>query len=319
MTARLPDLASERLGARIVAASDAFFGPAENLLKAGDPVREPDRYTDSGKWMDGWETRRRRGPGQDWVVVRLGIPGIVRQVVVDTRHFKGNHPESATVEGCWFEGESEGEWSTLVPRSPLEADAENEFAVTAAASVTHVRLTIHPDGGVARLRVRGQAAPRRERATGGGPPVDLAAIGSGGLVLACSDEFFSAPEHLLMPGRAASMADGWETRRRRGPGHDWVVVRLGGRGRIVRAEIDTHWFKGNYPESASIDVADAPDSADPVDLPWRTILPRTRLGADAEHVFAPPVLKPAIGTHARLSIHPDGGVARLRLFGEILQ
>jgi allantoicase len=319
---RYPNLASERLGGRAVHANDEFFAPKENLVAAGAPIFDPDRYTDRGKWMDGWETRRRRQPGNDWCVVRLGIPGRIRGVVVDTRHFKGNHPESASIEACEIADEpgswDAAPWETLVERSPLAPDGPNEFPVEDDRRWTHVRLSIFPDGGVARLRVHGEATPDWADLVAQGP-VDLAAIEHGGRVLAASDEFFSAPENLLMPGASTGMHDGWETRRRRGPGHDWVVIRLGRRGRIARVEIDTHHFKGNYPESASLEVADAPEAGDalPVESAWTEVLALTRLDPDDTHAFAPPRIQPADATHARLRIYPDGGVSRLRVYGEI--
>ena len=321
---KYPDLASAALGGRAVYANDDFFAPVERLVEEGPAVFDPDRYTDRGKWMDGWESRRRREPGNDWAVVRLGVAGIVRGVVIDTRHFKGNHPESASVEAAALKDEpsswEELAWTPLVPRQPLEPDAPNAFAANDGRAWTHVRLSIYPDGGVARLRVHGEAAPDWEVIAREGP-ADLAAVVHGGLVLAASDEFFSAPLHLLLPGHSRGMHDGWETRRRRGAGHDWVVIRLGRRGRISRVEIDTHHFKGNFPESASVEIADlpgAPAGAVPEDASWRELVPRTRLGPDAAHAFDVDDDVSATATHVRLRIYPDGGVARLRVVGEVL-
>ncbi|HUP18421.1 MAG TPA: allantoicase [Gemmatimonadota bacterium] len=322
---RWPDLADRRVGGTTVAANDEFFAPKDRLVEPGPPEFRPDEYTDRGKWMDGWETRRRRDPGHDWCVVRLGAPGVVHGVVVDTRHFRGNHPEAASVEGARLEIEPlkwedpAVEWVPLVPRSPLAGDAENGFRVDVDRTWTHVRLSIFPDGGVARLRVHGEARPDWDllARTGRAGGIELAAIPRGGAVMACSDEFFGAPGNLLLPGDAQGMWDGWETRRRRGPGHDWVVVRLGHRARIERVEIDTRHFKGNYPESARLEAIDAPDAAagPPADAPWRETLPRTRLLPDDVHPFEAPELTPVEATHVRLSIFPDGGVARLRVFG----
>ncbi len=326
---RWPDLASARLGGRALAASDEFFAPKERLLRAEPPEWRPDEYTDRGKWMDGWETRRRRGAGHDWVVVRLGVPGEIRGVDVDTTHFKGNHPESAEVEACAIETEpADGAWEsvgwrTIVPRAPLTPDAPNPFPVESPDTWSHVRLAIHPDGGVARLRVHGVARPDWGRLAVGGP-VDLALLAHGGRIVATSDAFFGAASNLLSPGPSSGMFDGWETRRRRGPGHDWVVVALGRRGRIVRVEIGTRYFRGNYPESASLEAVDAPGADDPeaeLELldesgAWSEILPRVGLEPDADHAYEPPELRPALATHVRLRIYPDGGISRLRLFGE---
>ncbi|HET6637697.1 MAG TPA: allantoicase [Gemmatimonadota bacterium] len=322
----LPDLASHRLGGSAIAANDEFFAPKENLLLQADATFEPGRYTDRGKWMDGWETRRRREPGNDWCVVRLGVPGVVRGVVVDTAHFRGNHPESASVDGVRLDVEparwDDVAWEPLVPRSPLAGDAKNTFGVAGGRLCTHVRLSIFPDGGVARLRVHGEPVPDWEALAGVDGAVEVAAIPRGGSVVASSDAFFGAPHHLLLPDDSEGMWDGWETRRRRGPGNDWVVIRLGHRARIERIEIDTRHFKGNYPESARVEAIDA-EGKDAVDLArndagWREILQRYRLGPDRGHVFEPPTLLSADATHLRLSIYPDGGVARLRVYGSLL-
>ena len=322
----LPDLASRRMGGSAVAANDEFFASKENLLLEGDAAFEPGRYTDRGKWMDGWETRRRREPGNDWCVVRLGIPGVVRGVIVDTAHFRGNHPESASVEGVRLDVEparwDDVEWAPLVSRSPLEGDTKNAFAAGEARLCTHVRLSIFPDGGVARLRVHGEPAPDWEALAGMDGAVEVAAIPRGGSVVASSDEFFGAPHHLLLPDDSEGMWDGWETRRRRGSGNDWVVVRLGHRARVERIEIDTRHFKGNYPESARVEAIDANGAGAAQlardDAGWREILPRTKLAADCAQAFEAPALSPADATHVRLSIYPDGGVARLRVYGALL-
>ena len=323
----LPDLASRALGGRAIAANDEFFAPKENLVVETEPVFDADRYTDRGKWMDGWETRRRREPGNDWCVVELGVPGIVRGVVVDTAHFRGNHPESASVEAVRIGSTAERweslAWEALVPRSPLTGDNRNVFRVDDGRTWSHLRLSIFPDGGVARLRVHGEAVPDWERIAGASDhgDVEVAAVTRGGMVLSSSDEFFGAPHHLLLPGEPEGMWDGWETRRRRGPGNDWVVVRLGRRTEIETIEIDTRHFKGNFPESARVEAIDAADAttgeliADGVG--WREVLPRTRLRPDVRHRFEPPALASMVATHVRLSIFPDGGVARLRVLGKL--
>jgi allantoicase len=324
---RLPgliDLAAARVGGRAVAANDDFFAPKENLLQPGRGVFVEGRYTDRGKWMDGWETRRRREPGYDWCVVRLGIPGVIRAVTVDTNHFRGNFPESCSLDAAAAEDDPTANavaglpWREIVPRTRLEGHAENRFGVTDAARATHVRLNIFPDGGVARLRIWGEARPDWRALRAAGQPVDLIAAAHGGVPLAASDEFFSEPLNLLMPDTPADMSDGWETRRRRGPGHDWVVIRLGHRGVASALELDTTHFKGNFPDGASLDGCDTPDvppdRAPGPEAGWRELLPRTKLRADARHRFD--LSAAAAISHVRLNIYPDGGVARLRLYGE---
>jgi allantoicase len=319
------DLAAVRLGGTVLLANDEFFAPKENLLKPEKPVWREGEYTDRGKWMDGWETRRRRVPGHDWCLIRLGVPAVVHGVVVDTSFFKGNYPEHCSLEACSVDGEvnaealAEGlgvEWTELLSRSALRGDAENSFAIAHRGRVTHLRFNIYPDGGVARLRVYGE--PVRDPRLRPGVPADLAALANGGLVVGCSDMFFGHRHNLILPGRSTHMGDGWETRRRRGPGYDWIIVRLAARGTIERIEVDTDHFKGNAPESCSVEICDVPTlTADEMSGGggrWTSLLPRTSLQADAQHRFE---LSGGPATHARLAIYPDGGIARLRLFGTV--
>ena len=321
----LVDVASARLGGQVLLANDEFFAPKENLLKPSKPEWREDEYTDRGKWMDGWETRRRRTPGHDWCLIRLALPAVVRGVVVDTSFFRGNYPEQCSLEACAADPDSDAdalaatgvEWSEILPRAPLRGDAENPLPITHDARVTHLRLNIYPDGGVARLRVYGEPAP----AVGLGPgsEADLAALENGGLVVGCSDMFFGNRHHLIYPGRSTHMGDGWETRRRRGPGHDWILVRLAARGVIGRIEVDTDHFKGNAPESCSLEICDAagvaPERLAADAVRWSALLPRTPLEPDARYAVEVSSAGPA--THARLAIYPDGGIARLRLFGRV--
>jgi len=316
----LPDLASERLGGAALAANDEFFAPKENLIRQTDPAWKEGLFTDRGKWMDGWETRRRRTPGHDWCLLRLGAPGILRGVVVDTTHFKGNHPERCSLEACALPGAPDLErltaretrWVTVLPESKLEADARNLFAVDAPWRFTHLRLNVFPDGGVARLRAHGEALPDWVALARAGGEIDLAALEHGGRVVACSDMFFGSRHNLILPGTGRDMGDGWETRRRRGPGHDWTILRLGAEARIRRIEVDTTHFKGNAPESCSLEGSRAQDASEG---DWTELLSRTPLQPHARHRFEDEVRVPGPVTHVRFNIHPDGGVSRLRLFG----
>jgi allantoicase len=315
---QLVNLASERLGAAVLAANDDFFAPKENLVRDSAAVFREGEYTDRGKWMDGWETRRRREPGYDWAIVRLALPGVLRGVVVDTAHFKGNYPESCSIEACEAPAELGGAaWTEILPKTPLAGDRENPFPVTSGGRSTHLRLNIFPDGGVARLRAFGLVLPDWDRAAREGV-VDLAAIENGGLVVAASDMFFGSRHNLILPGRGRDMSDGWETRRRRGPGHDWAIVKLGRPGTIRAVEVDTIHFKGNAPGSCSIDVAAASGAAEgelpASDSAWRPLLPQTPLRPHALHRFEGEIRDAGEATHARLSIYPDGGVSRLRLY-----
>lgn len=306
------DLASERLGASVLYATDDYFAEKENLLKQATPVWKEHEYTDRGKWMDGWESRRKRTPGHDFAIIRLGAPGVVRGVVVDTSFFRGNYPAECSIEACAARMETPHEeltgWIEILPKSALRGDSQNEFAVESPFAFTHLRLHIYPDGGVARLRVHGEVVPDWIRAGGLDRELDLAAAEHGGQVLSCSDMFFGPKHNLIMPGRAHNMSDGWETRRRRGPGHDWVIVQLACEANVRRVEIDTNHFKGNYPDTASLDVSRDGES-------WEELLPRTKLLADTRHVFIDELAARGPATHVRLNVYPDGGVARLRVHG----
>jgi allantoicase len=323
----LADLASARVGGRAIAASDEFFAPKSNLLKPERAIFVPGRLTSRGKWMDGWESRRRRTPGHDWCVVALGMRGVIRGVNVDTSHFTGNHPAGCSVEGldstrsprkslCAAEG---APWTVLLEESALAGDCDNLFAIASDRPWTHVRLNIFPDGGVARLRVYGVVTVDWRSVAGRNRTVDLASIRNGGLVLGASDMHFGARDNIIMPGRAVNMGDGWETRRRRGPGHDWAIVQLATAGVVSRIEIDTNHFKGNFPESASIEGCLAPAAT--LDLlqseRWREILPRTPLRPHHPHFFSRGLANAGPVSHVRLNIFPDGGISRLRVYGTV--
>jgi len=341
----LVDLAVAELGGRALGASDEFFAGADNLLQAGRAIFVAGKFTDRGKWMDGWESRRKRTSGRetahDWCVVALGAPGEVVGFDIDTQHFVGNHPPFASVEGLWVPDAADGAaalpallaregWVALLEQSPLRPDAQNLFAALARGPVSHLRLNVFPDGGVARFRAFGRVHPRwdsapeldEEARAHVAPELrDLAALLNGGLTLACSDAFFGPMNNLLLPGRPADMGGGWETRRRRGPGYDWILVKLGARGAPAVVEVDTRHFKGNFPDRCSLEAIDAPAGARITELvgsdAWRPLVPEAKLRADARHFFtvADVGSKTPSVTHVRLNIFPDGGVARLRLWG----
>ena len=256
----LPDLASRLLGGGVVAASDELFAEKENLVKPGAPVFATEEYGNRGKVYDGWETARRREGGHDHAVVRLGVPGIVHGVVVDTAFFRGNYPPQISVEAVGAEGYPSPDelavldWQTLVPPAGAQGDTANAYPVADRRRWTHVRLSIYPDGGVARFRVHGVAQPDPRFLAG---TVDLAAMEHGGLVVGCSDAFYASASNLILPGRAASTGEGWENARRRGPGHDYVILALAAPGALHNIEVDTSCFVGNAPGWAGLAAADA--------------------------------------------------------------
>lgn len=316
----LVDLAAERLGGAVLFANDEFFAPKENLLKASQPIFIEGKYTDLGKWMDGWETRRRRTPGFDWCIVRLGLPGIIRGVIVDTSFFRGNYPEQCSIEACTLDGQPtveqlldpQNQWVEILPLAQLKGDSQNPFELHHEQRFTHLRLKIYPDGGVARLRVFGEVVPDWD-ALARRDEIDLAAVEHGALVLSCSDMFFGHRHNLIMPGRALNMSDGWETKRRRGPGFDWVVIKLACQGQVKRVEVDTSWFKGNFPDTCSLEACHATGNLDAAE--WQTLLEQAKLQAHTRHHYEKELKQLDSITHVRFNIFPDGGVSRLRIFG----
>jgi allantoicase len=308
-------LASARVGGRAIATNDDFFAPKSNLVKPEPAIFIPGKFTARGKWMDGWESRRRRTPGHDWCVVQLGMRGVIRGVNVDTSHFTGNYPSHCSIEAM----DAREPWGELLRQSPLRGNGDNFFDIHDERAWTHVRLNIFPDGGVARLRVYGDVHVDWTKAARTSGVVDLASIKNGGLVIGASDMHFGAKDNMIMPGRAKNMGDGWETRRRRGPGYDWAIVRLGARGIISKIEIDTNHFKGNYPESASVEGCwfTGGMGLGPAEDHWMEILPRSKLGPNRRHMFAKELLNVGAVTHVRLNIYPDGGVSRFRVYGTV--
>lgn len=316
--ANLIDLASDRLGGEALLCSDDFFASVDNLVKDAEPEFDPDAYYERGKVMDGWESRRRRTPGHDWAIVRLGVEGELQGVDIDTAFFMGNHGPFASLEACNVPADTsaealrdEVEWTEILPQVPLQRGSHNLFAVSQPGPWTHLRLRMFPDGGIARLRAYGVPKQRTSAER-----VDLAALANGGRPVACSDMFFSPMSNLISPGDPENMGQGWESRRRRDDGYDWIVVKLGVPGHIDEALLDTMHFKGNYPDRAWLEGIwwpDAPDSDVLRAEGWQTVLPAKKLRAHHKHSFDLGGAGPF--THVRLNIAPCGGVARMRLWG----
>jgi len=330
--AHLINLADEALGAQALVCSDDFFASMHHLVKPGRGEFDPDAYGERGKIMDGWESRRKRETGYDWCILKLGAPGVVRLLDIDTNHFLGNHPPYASVEGTHAPMDATPEqlasatWTSVLQQVPLRSGSQNIFASHSAETLTHLRLNIFPDGGVARLRAYGDVAAQwdapsdPELAKHAQPgEVDLAAVRNGGLALACSDSFFGPMNNLLLPGRSVNMGGGWETRRRRSPGSDWIVVRLGAPGTPTALELDTNHFKGNFPARASVELAHAPGASltelVAPEFEWTPLLGETALSAHTRHFFRDELSAVGPATHVRLSIYPDGGISRMRVLG----
>ena len=323
------DLASEKLGGKALICSDDFFAEKENLLKPGRGIFIADKYTDRGKWMDGWESRRKRTEGHDWCVIRLAASGIIHGLDIDTNFFLGNHPPFASVDGANVETEDWNfnpetiKWEEILPRSPLQPGSQNFFEIKKQNVFTHLRLNIFPDGGIARLKVYGEIF-KDWKLSNNEDQTDLAAAINGGRSILCNDMFFSHMNNLIMPGKGINMGDGWETKRNRKPGNkDWVIVRLAHKGFIEQVLIDTCHFKGNFPDSFMIEgcniTLDKEIKLDSPEIKWDLILIQTKLQADHEHYFKEEIKENGPFTHVRLTIFPDGGISRMRLFGKITE
>ena len=319
------NLASPRLGANIIEVSDDFFGAAERMLNDAPPIFFPDRYDEHGKWMDGWESRRRRQGGHDHCIVQLGAKGVLSGFEVNTRFFTGNHPPFVSIEGALIDGlpDENTAWTEIVGKSDLQPDTQNLFPVDDDRPYNILRINILPDGGVARFRVWGTPVCEWKRQDPAGHH-ELSAIVNAGRVVGYSDAHYGDPWIILTPGRGQNMGDGWETRRRRGPGNDWIVIALGAAGHAKKIEIDTAHFKGNYPDRCTIQAGRMEDATDAdvvaASEDWPVLLDEQKLQMDHIHDFEGAAISD-IGaiTHIRLNIFPDGGVSRVRIFGPLAQ
>ena len=320
--AGLINLADESLGARALWANDEFFAAKERMLSRGEPVSKLGTFDAHGQWMDGWETRRRRVPGHDACIVRLAYPGVIKLIDLDTRYFTGNYPPKASVEATNDDNPTADttRWTTILPASALGGDRHNPFPISAAGTWRALKLNIFPDGGVARFRVYGVVTADWNQ-VGADEVIDLFAIERGGVALEANDQHYGHIGNLNRPGRGVNMGDGWETRRRREPGSDWVIVRLGHPGTIEAVEIDTAHFRGNFPDRVSLQAAmaqrRASDASEAESAKWPMLLSEQPLRADAQHRFQSELANLGPVSHVRMNIHPDGGVSRLRLFGKI--
>lgn len=317
------NLASAKLGAKAIDCSDDFFAPMQRMLQDSDPIFIDDKYDENGKWMDGWESRRKRVPGHDWCIVQLARPGVIHGIEIETTHFTGNYAPAASIEACFCESGqplADQKWHPLLAKTELKGDEHHSFSLDPTAIVTHIKLHIYPDGGIARLRLYGK--PRVDwQSIESDQLVDLAASLNGGVALECNDQHYGDIRNLLTPGRGENMGDGWETRRRRTPGNDWVTIALAHPGVVKKIEIDTAHFKGNYPDRCDIrgalisDVASCDISKSSEN--WPSVLPEVKLAADKQHHFESELVDIGPISHVRLNIYPDGGISRLRLWSQI--
>lgn len=319
------NLADPRLGALAIAASDEFFAPLSRMLSPEPAVFIPGKYDANGKWMDGWETRRKRSEGHDWALIKLARRGTVRGFDVDTSHFTGNYAPAISIEATDCASDdpaalAAANWTTILAATTLAGNSHHLLQIAASQAWSHLRIHIYPDGGVARLRVYGQPIGVFD-ASAPETIYDLAAAENGGRAIAWNDAHFGAVANLILPGRGVNMGDGWETRRRREPGNDWCILQLGAPGIIERIEVDTAHFKGNYPDRFSLQAARMEGGTDQSivtqSMFWPQLIGEQKLSMDASHIFNDELANPGPVSHVRLNIFPDGGVSRLRLWGKV--
>ena len=317
----LVNLASPKMGTKILAFSDDFFGEVTRMLNDKDPIFIEDKYDNHGKWMDGWESKRRRDGGNDWAIIKLGSAGIISKIEIDTSYFTGNFPPFFSLYGIYSETEpdKDSNWTTLIDKTSLIGDCKNNFELNLKETLNFIRLQIFPDGGVARIRLFGEVKYNWKQFNSD-EIIELSSLKLGGSILAYNNAHYGDVSALLSDGRGKTMGDGWETRRRREPGNDWIIIKLAQKGNIEKIEIDTAHFKGNYPDRASIQATSIDKNITTKDLiqnseNWNIILNETKLSADNIHKYKINSNSKNEATHIRLNIYPDGGVSRLRIFG----
>ena len=317
----LINLASPKLGSLGVKANDEFFAPLKRMLLDNEPIFIPDKYDDHGKWMDGWETKRRRVPGNDWCLIKLGSPGIIKEIDVNTKFFTGNYPPKASIEGIYSESEpdiDDKKWLNILEKVDLDGDKINKFGVKKKNIVNWIKVNIYPDGGIARLRLWGDVYQNWDNFDNN-KIIEISALKNCGKIISYNNAHYGDVSALLSEGRGKNMGDGWETRRRREPGNDWIIIELGKKARLEEVEVDTAFFKGNFPESCSVEGVNADGNIENIEnLDWTPIISKTALKADTIHkIKIENKYKQTIFSHVRLNIFPDGGVSRFRVYGFI--
>jgi len=316
------DLAQERLGSKIVYKTDEFFAKAVRIINSKDPVFIPNKFDNHGKWMDGWETRRKRKKGHDYLIIRLGKEGRISKVNLDTSHFNGNQPDFASIEACYSKKNipsNRVKWKTILKKKKTKANSHNIFNIKNRSVFTHIKLNIFPDGGIARLRLYGEIAT--DKIIFSKKIINLSSLLNGASIIACNNEHFGKAENILAPGKGKNMGDGWETRRSRGKNFDWIIFKCVA-GQINNIQIDTHHFKGNYPDMCSVQVAYLNGKKNTKTIiskskKWKVLLNKTKLQAHKSHNFYNKIIRKSKINYIRINIFPDGGISRVRVFGKV--
>ena len=324
ISGKMINLADPKIGSKVIFRTDEFFAPAHRILKTDNPIFKEGLFDKHGKWMDGWETRRRRSKGYDYLILKLGKPGRIFNVDIDTTHFNGNQPTYASVDGCFSKNKpnKNTKWFTVFSKKKLGPNKNHNFASKNRSIFNYIRLNIFPDGGVARIRLYGKI--NMENINLNKKNINLTSVLNGASIIGCNNEHFGRAENIIAPGKAKNMGDGWETRRSRGKNFDWLIIKFGKSGLIKKLEIDTHHFKGNYPDTCSIQTAYIAKNVSNNFIvrnskKWKYILNKSKLSANKKHVFKKFLLRRNKENLLRINIYPDGGISRIRAFGNFVK
>ena len=320
----LVDLAQTRLGSKIIFKTDDFFASANRIINPAPPIFKEGTFDKHGKWMDGWETRRRRRKGHDYLIIKLGKPGRISKVDIDTSHFSGNHPAQASLQACYSNKRIPGKnsrWITILKKKTTKATSHHFFSIKNKSVFTHIKLNIYPDGGVARLRIYGSIAT--EKINFGKKIINLSSVLNGASIIACNNQHFGKAENILAPGHGKNMGDGWETRRSRGKNFDWLILKCAKAGKINTIQIDTHHFKGNYPDMCSLQAVYFPGKISSNSIvkksrKWKLLLNKVKLSANKKHNFRNRLMSKNKINYIRINIFPDGGISRFRAMGRVI-
>ena len=324
ISAKMINLADPRIGSKIIYKTDDFFADANRILNVSPPVFKDGLFDKHGKWMDGWETRRRRSKGFDYLILKLGKPGKIFDIDIDTTHFNGNQPTHASVEGCFSKNKpsKKTKWLHLLGKKRLGANRNHSFKSQNKSVFNYIKLNIFPDGGVARLRLYGKIEMEKNFLSN--KNINLTSVLTGASIVGCNNEHFGRAENVIAPGKGKNMGDGWETRRSRGKNFDWLIIKFGKPGLIKRLEIDTHHFKGNYPDTCSIQTANISKDLSNKSIVnnsknWKIIVNKSKLSAHKKHIFKKFLIKRSKENYLRINIYPDGGISRIRAFGNFVK
>jgi allantoicase len=272
--------------------------------------------------MDGWETRRKRNKGHDYLILKLGKPGKIHKVDIDTSYFNGNQPSKISLDACYSKKKlpnKNSKWVNILKKKTTKPNSHHFFNIKNKNIFSHIKLNIFPDGGVARLRVYGSMNLNKNF---GKNIVNLTSVLNGAVPIVCNNEHFGRAENILAPGIGKNMGDGWETRRSRGKNFDWLIVKCAAPGKINKIQIDTHHFKGNFPNKCSIQAAYIDKNISSKNLinkskNWNFLINKSKLYANRKHNFKNKLMSNKKINFIKINIFPDGGISRVRAYGKV--